>query len=285
MGRAHKILTSVLRGLNSPMAKKIVSWGFEKLAPSVGELVLTGTDFMRQHGLGDLAEKITDKALKAVSDAPNTITELTELGEMLVGEGGASHEKRERRKSMDREETPRRRVRSSREPEGPYNDEPNATYPNPAMAYYGPGVFPGQPYDIREGSHGGSGRLLYGNDIPRPPRLQQAPTPKERLVHYAPHPSGQNAFGDIGYPPRSQSMPPPRYSVAGPEFRPVGPGTNIYNYVPNAYGEPTPQPLGLPPYPGERPRRQRKPKKKEAPPSEKAKRPEKAKRSGKAKRK
>lgn len=241
MPRGFKLVQSILRGLQSPTVKKIIQWGSEHISPRIGELLIGGSEKLRQLGMGDaagLAESFTDKALRGMAALPDTVDILSDLGkEVDSGRAARKAARREKKESRRREMYP-------------YNMEPNATFPDPRVAYQAMATL-----GPRSAAIPGSGMLVYGSDQPfkaapvRPVKISGR-TVKEQAIGIAPHPintyidpkgSGKNTFGYLGWPGAANELPAPPYSVAGPYFRKTGPGTNTGAAIP-AYGDDHPNP-------------------------------------------
>lgn len=242
MPRGFKLIHSILRGLSSPGVAKVIKEGVEFIAPRAGELLISGTERLRQHGLGKIAEKIADAGLRGLAALPNTVETLNTVANV----GSAFLEDF---------------VQSE-----PFNHEPNATFPDPNVAFKAMATLSGD-----RGIGKGSGMLVFGSDQPFRPESEQlrppmaAPpipqesrrrgraagrTPQEKDMGVAPHPvntmtspnmAGKNTFGYLGWPGAAAEIPNPRYSEAGQYFRATGRGTNIQGAIP-AYGIDHPYP-------------------------------------------
>lgn len=244
MPRGYKLVHSILRALGSPATKTLLEEGAKYIAPRVGELLIKGTERLEQHGLGKVAEKIADASLRGLAALPNTVSTLSGV----AGVGADFMD------DYDMAE--------------PYNHEPNATFPDPNVAYKAMATLSGE-----RGYGEGSGMLVFGSDQPfkpeserlRPSRVALMPpipaesrrprrnggrTPQEMEMGIAPHPinlmvtpdmSAKNTFGYIGWPGAASQLPNPRYTEAGQYFRRTGPRTNTGGAIP-AYGIDDPEP-------------------------------------------
>jgi hypothetical protein len=227
MPRGFKLIHSILRGLSTPGAARVLKAGAEYIAPRLGELLVNGTERLQQHGLGKIAEKIADFGLKGLAALPNTV-------DVVHGVANVGSAFLEDYKQSE-----------------PYNHEPNATFPDPNVAYEAMATLSGE-----KGYGRGSGLLVYGSDqpfknLPATEKISvSGRTPYDKTIGKAPHPintmitpamSGKNTFGFLGWPGAAAELPNPRYTEAGQYFRKTGRGSNAPGPFP-AYGIDSPKP-------------------------------------------